>query len=83
MTDLGWMAWFIAMAIATITILTVGMLSSADIIRWKRPRRWSRRPSRESSVAAASSIPVPERSDSLESMRSDMPNDGSHGSNAA
>lgn len=44
MTVVVYMLWFVGMAIATAAILTIGILSAADIIRWQRPRRRAVRP---------------------------------------
>ena len=83
MTVVGFMLWFVGMAIATAAILTIGILSAADIIRWQRPRKWSRRVSLESPAPADSSIKVAERTGLLPSTRSQPPTDGSQGSSAA
>jgi hypothetical protein len=83
MTVVETMMWFIGMAIATVTILTVGILSAADIIRWQRPRRWRRRPSPGGPDVAESIVTAPDRSEPLASTRSRPPYDGSHGSSAA
>ncbi len=82
MTVVGLMVWFVGMAIATAAILTIGMLSAADIIRWHRPRKWSLRVSHESPAPADSSIKVAERTGLLPSTRSQPPTDG-QGSTAA
>jgi hypothetical protein len=83
MTVVGYMLWFVGMAIATVTILTVGVLSAAEIIRWQRPRRRSRPPSLASPGPADSAIKAAERSGLLASTRSGPSTDGSQGSNAA
>jgi hypothetical protein len=83
MTVVGYMLWFVGMAIATAAILTIGILSAADIIRWQRPRRRSRPPSLESPASADSAIKAAERSGLLASTRSRPSTDGSQGSNAA
>ena len=38
MTTTGYLVWLIFMAIATITILTVGTLGAADLLPRRRPR---------------------------------------------
>ena len=37
MTDLGFLIWFIAMAVMTLTVLTIGTLAAADILPRRRP----------------------------------------------
>ncbi len=39
MSDLGYIIWFIAMAIMTATILTVGILIASDVIKLPSRRR--------------------------------------------
>lgn len=83
MTVVGYMLWFVGMAIATAVILTVGVLSAADIIRWQRSQHRSRPPSLERPAPADSAIKVGERSGLLARTRSEPPTDGSQGRNAA
>jgi hypothetical protein len=77
------MLWFVGMAIATAAILTIGTLSAADIIRWQRPRKWSRQISLESLASADSSTKVAEPTGLVPGTGSQPPTDGTQGNSAA
>ncbi|HEX3295536.1 MAG TPA: hypothetical protein VHR85_01850 [Nocardioides sp.] len=44
MTVTANLVWFLAMAVATTTLLVVGTLTAADIIHFRRPRKPAERP---------------------------------------
>ena len=66
MSDLGYLVWFIAMAVVTATLLTVGMLVASDVMTLPSRRRSRERAealraaqtAQESSAADASDEPT-------------------------